>query len=98
MRNKLGEIKFYDGRVKDILYYTPLASKDEYMLVTKNGERYLVSAAFKYNEYNEDPIDSKFGYKIPQKIQVYIIKNNEYYVCKDISSISICGVWNLFED
>lgn len=23
MRNKLGEIEFYDGRVKDILYYIP---------------------------------------------------------------------------
>ena len=95
MKNKLGEIEFYDGRVKDILYYTPLASKDEYMLVTKKGERYLVSAAFKYNE---DPIDFKFGHKFSPKIQVYIIKNNEYYVCKDISSISIRGVWNLFED
>lgn len=95
MRNKLGEIEFYDGRVKDILYYTPLASKDEYMLVTKGGERYLVSAAFKYNE---DLVDSKSGYKIPPKIQIYIIKNNEYYICKDVSSIYIRGVWNLFED
>lgn len=95
MRDKLGEIEFYNGNIKDILYYTPLASKDEYMLVTKDGERYLVSAAFKYNE---DSIDSKFGYKVSPKIQVYIIKNNKYYVCNDVSSISIRGVWNLFED
>ena len=95
MRNKLGEIEFYDGRVKDILYYIPLATNNEYMLVTKDGERYLVSAALKYNE---DPIDSKFGYKTPQKIQVYIIKNNKYYARNDVTTISIRGVWNLFED
>lgn len=95
MRNKLGEIEFYDGRVKDILYYTPLATNDEYMLITKDGERYLVSAASKYNE---DSIDSKFGYKASPKIQVYIIKNNKYYVRNDIKTITIRSVWNLFED
>lgn len=95
MRNKLGEIEFYNGNIKDILYYTPLASKDEYMLVTKDGERYLISAAF---NYNKDPIDSKFDYKVPPKIQAYIIKNNKYYVCDNITTISIRGVWNLFED
>lgn len=95
MRDKLGEIEFYDGRVKDILYYTPLASKDEYMIVTKDGERYLVSAAFRYNE---DPINSKFSHKVPPKIQVYLIKDNKYYFCNDVTTISIRGVWNLFED
>ena len=95
MRDKLGEINFYDGRIKDILYYVPLVSKDEYMLVTKDGERYLISAASKYNE---DPTDSKFDYKVPLKLQVYIIRNNKYYICSDVANISIRGVWNLFED
>ena len=95
MKNKLGEIKFYDGRVKDILYYVPLTTNDEYMFVTKDGERYLMSAASKYNK---DPIDSKFDYRIPLRIQVYIIKDNKYYFCNDVTTISIRGVWNLFED
>lgn len=97
MRGKLGEVEFYDGRVKDILYYIPLFSKDEFMFVTKDGERYLISAAFGRGYY-EEPIESKFSYKAPPKIQAYIIKNNEYYYCNEIKSVSIRGVWNLFED
>lgn len=95
MRNKLGEIKFYDGSIKDILYYTPLLDKDEFLITTKDGEKYLVGANYRYNE---DGLDSKFRTPIPQKIQVYIIRNNKYYICSDVTNISIRGVWNLFED
>lgn len=95
MRNKLGEIKFYDGSIKDILYYTPLLNKDEFLITTKDGEKYLVSANYRYNE---DGLDSKFRTTIPLKIQVYIIKNNQYYSCNNIESVGLRGAWDLFED
>lgn len=63
MKDKLGKITFYDGRTKDILYYVPLINEDEFMFVTKDGDRYLICC--NENEY--------------RKLQSYIIKDNRYY-------------------
>lgn len=42
--DNLGEIEFYD-RVEEILYYHPLMFDNEYMVYTKNDNKYLFVGA-----------------------------------------------------
>lgn len=95
MKNKLGEIEFYNGEIEDILYYVSLNFRNEFMIITKNNKKYLVSTNYK-NDKNF--LEDKFNPIINPFMQVYLIKKDKYYFCNDIKSISIRPIWDLFED